>query len=179
MLVLLRLNLGCGTDIREGWVNLDCKLLPGVDVVHDISYLPLPFADEVFEEILCQDILEHVADLESLLKEIYRVLQQGGKLSIRVPHFTSKCAYNDPTHRRLFGIETLLFFVNNHRRSYYFDFSFSKKENLRIVFDKIPIYFYNYFIEVIVNINFNFQKFYEGSLLRIFPAQNIEITLIK
>ena len=38
----IKLHLGCGTDIRAGWVNLDCAKLPGVDIVHDLNVLPLP-----------------------------------------------------------------------------------------------------------------------------------------
>ena len=36
-----KLNLGCGTEIKKGWVNLDSVALAGVDVVHDIEKLPL------------------------------------------------------------------------------------------------------------------------------------------
>jgi len=32
-----KLNLGCGTDIREGYINLDKKSIDGVDIVHDIE----------------------------------------------------------------------------------------------------------------------------------------------
>jgi predicted SAM-dependent methyltransferase len=46
-----KLNLGCGKDIRKGWTNLDCVNLPGVDIVHNINYLPLPFNDNEFDEI--------------------------------------------------------------------------------------------------------------------------------
>ncbi len=30
-----KLNLGCGKDIRKGYINLDLKKLPGVDIVHN------------------------------------------------------------------------------------------------------------------------------------------------
>jgi hypothetical protein len=32
-----RLHPGCGKDIRAGWVNLDARRLPGVDVVADVD----------------------------------------------------------------------------------------------------------------------------------------------
>ena len=55
-----KLNLGCGNDIRDGWINLDSAKLPGVNIVHDLEDLPLPFGDENFDYVLCQDVLEHV-----------------------------------------------------------------------------------------------------------------------
>ena len=83
-----KLNLGSGKDIKQGWVNLDSAKLPGVDVVHDIEKLPLPFKDSEFDEILCQDVLEHIEYIP-ILKDIHRILKMGGKLKIRVPHFTN------------------------------------------------------------------------------------------
>ena len=55
-----KLNVGCGANIKTGWINMDCVELPGVDVVHDIENLPLPFEDEEFDEIRCDNILEHI-----------------------------------------------------------------------------------------------------------------------
>lgn len=96
-----KLNLGCGKDIREGWINLDSVALPNVDVVHDITALPLPFEDAWFDVILCKDVLEHV-DYIPVLKDLHRILKPGGKLLIQVPHFNSQDAYVDPTHCRFF-----------------------------------------------------------------------------
>ncbi len=96
-----KLNLGCGNEIRPGWINLDRKGLPGVDVVHDLETLPLPFPADTFDYILCQDVLEHV-NCVALLREILRIMRDEGILHIRVPHFTCTHAYGDPT--RLFSI---------------------------------------------------------------------------
>lgn len=173
-----RLNLGCGRDIREGWINLDCASLPGVDVVHDLTRLPLPFADNEFDEICCKDILEHL-DYIPVLRDIHRILKPGGKLLIRVPHFTSKDAYGDPTHCRFFTIHTFRYFTLDHSRDYYFDFHFEKIARIHLCFDKRPAYFYNYLLEPLVNLSITLQNVYEGSVLRVFPATNIEITLTK
>ncbi len=52
-----KLNLGCGQDMREGYLNLDFAPLPGLDVVHDLQQLPLRLDDAQCEETVCQDVL--------------------------------------------------------------------------------------------------------------------------
>jgi len=82
-----KLNIGCGKDIREGWVNVDIRELPGVDVVCDIRNWT-PFVDGRFEEVLMQDVLEHFSIKESktVLEEVYRIAKQGCTLTIEVPN---------------------------------------------------------------------------------------------
>lgn len=177
-----RLNLGCGTDIRPGFVNLDSAELPGVDVVHDLRELPLPFADERFAEVVCQDVLEHL-DYAPLLGEIHRVLRPGGRVWIRSPHFTSRAVYLDPTHRTAFSIDTLRFFVRGEafaERAYYFPFHFSRVESARITFHRYRGMPWNYALEPLVNRSPAAQAYYEGSFLaRLFPASNVEVALVK
>jgi len=178
--VSMKLNLGCGNDIKEGWLNLDVANIPGVDVIHDLNKLPLPFQSNTFTEVLCQDILEHL-DYVDLLREIHRVMKSDGLLKIRVPHFTSRNNFIDPTHRRRFSVLTFQFFVKEslHDRSYYFDFYFSKLASVYLSFEKGP-YFYNRPIEWLINKSRNYQSYFEATVLRsLFPAENIEIALIK
>ena len=175
-----KLNLGCGNDIREGWVNLDIAPLPGVDVVHNLEELPLPFEDEEFDHIRAQDILEHLEYIP-LLKEIHRILKPGGTISIRVPHFTSRYNFNDLTHKKMFSSKTTDFFVQgaSYGRDYYFDFHFSENVYTRIKFEK-GLYLYNYLIEPLMNISKQTRTVYEGTFLsRLFPAGMMEITLKK
>src|SRR4051812_24334373 len=77
------LNLGCGTDIRADCINLDRSPLPGVDVVHDLAQLPLPFPAGRFNRIVCQDVLEHV-DIVTTMRELHRILASDGILEVRV-----------------------------------------------------------------------------------------------
>ena len=57
----MKLNLGCGNDIKEGWVNMDYIGAEGVDVVHNLNRLPYPFPDNTFDSILASHVLEHLA----------------------------------------------------------------------------------------------------------------------
>ena len=174
-----KLNIGCGNDIRADYVNLDIAKLPGVDVVCDIDNNPLPFDNNSFEYILCNDVLEHV-NLEKVLKELHRVLVDEGVIEIRVPHFTSSNNYIDPTHKRMFSFRTFQFFVNDALldRGYYFDFHFKKVIDSKITFlSKNPI---NWPFMLFVNSNNTTKKIYEETFLRnIAPAFNIEIKLKK
>lgn len=179
-----KLNLGCGTDIQKGWINLDSSAIPGVDVVHDIAKLPLPFSDGQFDEILCRDVLEHL-EYAPVLRDLYRILAPGGVLTVRVPHFTSKHNFIDPTHKKLFSVNTFDFFVKNtslkKEREYYFDFAFEKTASRRITFERSSrVYAYNRIIETIFNRSGRMQEIYESTgFSRLFPAYNIVITLVK
>ena len=180
-----KLNLGCGTYIRAGWINLDSVSLPGVDVIHNIEKLPLPFPDNACDEILCHDILEHASEYIPLLADLHRILKTGGTLEIRVPHFTSKTNFIDPTHRRMFSVNTFDFFIKNSRlkikRGYIVDTIFTSIKSRRITFEHSSrLLFYNRIIAQIVNRSPRMQELYESTCLsRIFPAYNIEITLVK
>jgi SAM-dependent methyltransferase len=180
-----RLNLGCGTDIRPGWVNLDSSgAIPGVDVVHDLDQGTLPFRDASFADILARDVLEHVADPVGTLRELHRVLGPGGRLTVRVPHFTSRNNFIDPTHRSQFAIEWFDFFVRGSRRErqrgYYFDFAFSQLVEERITFaDEIVWSPLQPAMSWLVNRSRRWRVAYERTPLRMLPADNIVVVLEK
>ncbi len=178
-----KLNLGCGNDIRKGYVNLDIAKLKGVDIVHNINKLPLPFQDNYFDEILCLDILEHVDSFIDVFQDLNRILKKKGVLVINVPHFTSSINYTDPTHKNIFSIRKFEFFVKNSKywkkRNYYFNFTFSKINKLKITFTKNPL-IYNIPIEIVVNSAKHIQYFFEDSFLsRVFPATGIYVEIEK
>lgn len=49
----MKLNLGCGKDIKDGYINLDVRYIKGVDVVCNLNSFPYPFQNDVFDEIYC------------------------------------------------------------------------------------------------------------------------------
>ena len=175
-----KLTLGCGRNIKAGYVNLDKNNLPGVDVVHDIEKLPLPFHNEEFDEVLCENVLEHIEYIP-VLRELHRILKGGGRLKIRVPHFSSRNNYVDPTHNKSFSVDTLTFFVDEETdKGYYFDFHFSKIAGRRINFCKKGIFRPNRLVEPLINLGPGMQWWYEsGYMCRLTPANDIVIELVK
>nr|WP_319540024.1 methyltransferase domain-containing protein [uncultured Methanospirillum sp.] len=105
-----KLNIGCGTDIKDGWINLDGKNLPGVDIVHDLEVFPWPFVDNQFDEIYMKDVLEHLPNTIQTLEEIYRITKLHGKIFIAVPYWNSWEAITDPTHIKHFNEYSFDFF---------------------------------------------------------------------
>ena len=175
------LNLGSGKldslkKTGDEQVNLDIFHYEGVDVVWDLNKLPLPFQDEQFDEILAYSILEHV-DYIPLMNELHRILKPRGLIKIRVPHFTFVEAYADPTHINHFSYLTFFYFTKDLKR----DYPFSNFSNFggKITFQKRIIFFWNYFLEIFVNLGNWTRKLYEKTPLRIFPAANLEVWLKK
>jgi len=179
-----RLNIGCGKDIREGYINIDSAALPGVDLVLDVAHSPLPYPDNSCSEVVCQDVLEHM-EYVPLLKEIHRVLAEGGRLVVRVPHYTSRNNATDPTHVRTFSCDTFEFFLKtpkySHALTYYTDFHFSSLERVRITFPRgSKLLFLNRAVERWVNKSRRHMRLYELSFLSgLFPAENLEVVVRK
>jgi SAM-dependent methyltransferase len=87
----VKLNLGCGDDYQEGYVNVDLRDDVG-DVHCDVRHLP--FEDGAADEVLAFDILEHLPPSDSLpcLREWRRVLREGGELKLKVPNMLALAA---------------------------------------------------------------------------------------
>lgn len=85
----IKLNLASGTDIRDGWFNLDIvpkwDLAPrGCDIIWDARKDTIPFADNAADEIYAGYLLMHLAPKyhTSVLKEIHRVLSPTGVFTV-------------------------------------------------------------------------------------------------
>jgi len=90
----LLLDVGCGKKpyLRflpniERYVGLDLAStmhgLQDVDLVG--SALALPFAECVFDNLLCTEVLEHTSDPGRALQEMARVAKKGARLLLTVP----------------------------------------------------------------------------------------------
>lgn len=101
-----RLNLGCGFDIRPGFINADSFAECRPDVLFDIEQDDWPFEDNRFDHILMKHVLEHVGkDFETfakVMRNLYRILSPDGIVEIHVPYYRHDTYWSDPTHVRAF-----------------------------------------------------------------------------
>jgi SAM-dependent methyltransferase len=120
-----RLHLGSGKDYRSGWLNVDVipRALP--DVVLDLSQpLELPLRLEhaatgaielaagQFDEIVADNVLEHVADLPRLMTNCLALLKTGARMVIEVPYEHAPTAWQDPTHVRALNENSWLYYTD-------------------------------------------------------------------
>lgn len=101
----MKLNLGCGRDIRDGWVNVDCVPAAGVDHVVDFDDKPVfPFDDDAVAYSEGSHVIEHLRYPLPFMEELWRVTEPGGTAVFRCPYGSSDDADEDPTHvRRMFA----------------------------------------------------------------------------
>ena len=97
------LDVGCGSAKTPGAVGLDISADTDADVVHDLDVFPYPIDDGAFDQILLQDVIEHVAQPIRVFEELHRIARPGARIQLRTPHFSSVLAYGDPTHRHYFS----------------------------------------------------------------------------
>ncbi len=100
----MRLNLGCGHDRRDGFVNVDRSPDCAPDAVVDLEQLPWPWPDDSVEEVVLRHVLEHLGrETEAyfaIIRELWRVCRDGARVEITVPHPRHDQFLNDPTHVR-------------------------------------------------------------------------------
>lgn len=85
----LKINVGCGQNVKSGWVNVDFEERgKKLDLIWDISK-GLPFDDESCSYIYSEHFIEHLNWLDGLnyFIDCYRCLQKGGVLRTIFPNF--------------------------------------------------------------------------------------------
>lgn len=111
-----RLNLGCGSFKKEGYINVDCYDYLNPDVTHDLNKFPYPFDEGTFDLIEADHVLEHLNDPFGAMRELRRILKVGGRLIIKVPHFSRGLTH--PEHKRGFDVSFPYYFKPSFKGGY-------------------------------------------------------------
>ena len=89
------------------------------DKYFDLNALPYPMESNSAEEILMDNVLEHLGDIPKIMEELHRILCPQGVLKIFVPYGKTDWALQDPTHTHFFTERSLDYFVEGHPFSFY------------------------------------------------------------
>lgn len=86
-----RLNLGCGRDVKEGFINIDKEKYEEIDILCNLGHEKLPFGDNSVDYVYAKSFIEHLDTYEMafLLEELYRVCKHGAFIEFIVPHYLS------------------------------------------------------------------------------------------
>lgn len=104
-------DLGGSINPRQGYTVIDSHKCDGVDIVHDLNEgIPLP--DNSVYIINASHVLEHLKDVNKSMREIHRVLIDGGFAFISVPSTDGRGAWQDPTHVSYWNENTFLYYTD-------------------------------------------------------------------
>ncbi len=116
------LNLGCGnkhyqSTKEHSWTNADAWQGCAPDKIVDCNVFPYPFADNSFDVVVVNSVLEHVADWQRTLKEVWRICKPSGIVYVEVPDYTYAWAH--PYHLHPFTIATIELFNRYENKEYF------------------------------------------------------------
>ena len=100
------LDLGCGKRKQKGAIGVDISEDTDADVIHDLNVFPYPFADNEFDYIYADNVIEHLDSVIKVLEELHRISKNGATIKIIVPFFRSHYAFIDPTHKHFFTVRS-------------------------------------------------------------------------
>lgn len=117
----MKLNLGSGNNLFEGFLNIDDDptLNPDYVINLDDVNLRLPFDDNTVDEIKALHVLEHIGTgFIQLMKEIYRVSKNGCIIDVVAPNEYHAVFYGDPTHVRPINVNIFQTLSKEHEYGY-------------------------------------------------------------
>jgi SAM-dependent methyltransferase len=87
----LRVDVGCGSAKREGFIGLDHVAGTQVDHVLDLTKDPYPFADRSVDEVFSAHFLEHIDPPNHVFEEIGRICKDHARIEFWTPYaFTNE-----------------------------------------------------------------------------------------
>jgi len=82
----VKLNLGCGDDVLDGWENYDKFPCDSRVKEIELEQLPWPFENDYADVVLFSHVLEHLTlHPFSVVKELHRITRPGGIVIVKVP----------------------------------------------------------------------------------------------
>ena len=123
----MKLNLGCGNDILEGYINHDLVkhrddinyafdledkdwYLQLGQIVKGLDDLPVEVNIDLFDEIRAFDVLEHLNDPINFMDNCWELLKKDGILNIKVCGWQNPNFHVDPTHKHAYDIKSFDYF---------------------------------------------------------------------
>jgi SAM-dependent methyltransferase len=106
----VKLNLGCGNEILDGYINIDRYNNTGnVDLSCDLGALPFP--DGSVDEIYTSHVFEHIEinDIYGVMSEWRRVLRDKGRLKMYLPNLEHEVRVwlDTPDDRKWFEVHRI------------------------------------------------------------------------
>jgi SAM-dependent methyltransferase len=106
------LELGCGQKkIVPHSTSVDLNPRSRADVIHDLNRFPYPFADDSFDLVIAEHVLEHLDNVIAVVEEVHRICRPHALFCVEVPHFSNAEFFTDPTHRHAFSTRSFDYFV--------------------------------------------------------------------
>jgi len=142
----IKLNLGCGNDIKPGYINIDKYNNTGnVDMNSDLG--DLPFDDHTISEIYTSHVFEHIPlnEVYSVISEWKRALKIGGRLVLRLPDLETevKIWLQTPDDKKWFDVHRIFGAQSHPGNTHYIGFnpgslkSFLETFNFKVIECKI------------------------------------------
>ena len=174
---MVKLNIGCGNDYKKGYINIDISPAVKTDVLIK-SEGEIAERFKGVDEIYCSKTFPYFKDQHKILIDWWYILRVGGIIKIIVPHFSSP-PYEFVAYRHI-GYATREFKMFEYNKNWH---RIPEEVDYKVK-PKIKLYkglqFWNYLLELLININTRTQGIYETTCLHsLFPAQFLEVEMVK
>ena len=184
----ISLELGCGNRKRhEDAVGIDMLDYESVDIQGDVYEVLKKIPDNRILAVYSYHFFEHANNVGAIVKEVARVLIDGGLFVVVVPHFSNPYFYSDYTHLNHFGLYSFSYFsqddifsrtVPHYQKT--IDF---KLQNVGLVFKSPrPFYFrwgFKKIVQVFFNLNTYLKELYEEFFCYLIPCYEIKYVMKK
>lgn len=119
----IKLDIGCGGNKQPGFVGMDIRPMPGVDIVQDLESQPWKLPNDCVSLAVASHVLEHINPAKfgfiNFMDEVWRILKPGAHFMIVVPYAGSQGYWQDPTHVNPITEVTLAYFDPMDRSNFW------------------------------------------------------------
>lgn len=151
----MKLNLGCGTDKRDGFVNSDRS-------DQDLNSFPYRWEDCSADEIVMSHVLEHLLFPERVMEECWRILKPGGKLKVTGPWYKSIDAFADLEHLHFYNDRSMYTFEhpehNPQTHAHFKVVGVSHVKNPSWLFKIVPLKYRNWVFNLCLSVTWDMVK---------------------